>query len=204
MTNGKMILVGVCGVTVGFLTGYYVSYLVQKKKQKQKDEKIKECTDQIQSVVKELNEFMKDVMVDPPENDPSENDQTLMKMWDEEPEEDDEDLSEEDEELVALGEESERYRAEHIGKIEIISEKEYTDDVIYDVKMPVFYFPDEGVLADEIGNELDLYSYVGQCFEESNFYVNDEEFLHIRNNPKEMDIKVQKITDSTVSSFYGL
>ena len=204
MTNGKLVLVGVCGVTVGFLTGYYVSYLVQKKKQKQKDEKIKECTDQIQSVFKELNGLMKDVFVDPSENDPYENAQTLMKMQDEEPEEDDEDLSEEDEELVALGEESEQYRAEHIGKIEIISEKEYTDDVIYDVKMPVFYFPDEGILADEIGNELDLYSYVGQCFEESNFYVNEEEFLHIRNNPKEMDIKVQKITDSTFNSFYGL
>lgn len=204
MTNGKMILVGVFGVTVGFLTGYYVSYLVQKKKQKQKDEKIKECTDQIQSVFEELNGLMKDVFVDSSENDPYENAQTLMKMQDEEPEEDDEDLSEEDEELVALGEETEHYRADHKGKIEIISEKEYTDDVIYDVKMPVFYFPDEGVLADEIGNELDLYSYVGQCFEESNFYVNDEEFLHIRNNPKEMDIKVQKITDSTVSSFYGL
>lgn len=121
------------------------------------------------------------------------------------PDEDEEDLDEEDEELIRKGEEAKQYKSKHRGKIELISKSEWESDfpaVDYD-RQELWYFPDEGTLTDEEGNELDLYEYVGNCFDKINFYTSTDEECWIRHNPKETDYYIHKETEIPKDIFFN-
>ena len=121
------------------------------------------------------------------------------------PDEDEEDLDEEDEDLIRKGEEAKQYKSKHRGKIELISKSEWESDfpaVDYD-RQELWYFPDEGTLTDEEGNELDLYEYVGNCFDKINFYTSTDEECWIRHNPKETDYYIHKEAEIPKDIFFN-
>ena len=86
------------------------------------------------------------------------------------------------------------YREKNKGKIAPITKDEWDSDfpeIDFD-KKDLYYFTMDDVLTDEEGNHLDEEEYIGTKPRQFGWMANDEEVIHIRNNPKETDFKVWK------------
>ncbi len=104
---------------------------------------------------------------------------------------------------------ADEYRKENLGKIEIISRKEWEkhlyqefSDVEYE-PADLYYFPDTDWLTDEFGGVLDPQEkYVGNCLTKFDFKGNDDEEIYVRNHPSETDFAIHKIIGQSRDEYF--
>ena len=104
---------------------------------------------------------------------------------------------------------ADEYRKENLGKIEIISRKEWEkhlyqefSDIDYSAD-DLYYFPDTDWLTDEFGGVLEPQEkYAGNCLIKFDFKGNDEEELYVRNHPMETDFSIHKIIGQSRDEYF--
>ena len=89
---------------------------------------------------------------------------------------------------------AEEYRKAHKGKIELMTSDEWDTDfpeTDYE-REDLYYFVDSDVLTDEDGNHLDELEFVGPKVRQVGWMQSSDEYIFVRNHPKEKEYRVCK------------
>ncbi len=91
-------------------------------------------------------------------------------------------------------EQSERYKAEHKGKIELMTSDEWdTDFPMTDYEREdLYYFTESDILTDENGSHLNEKEFIGPKVRQVGWMQSPDECIYIRNHPKEKEFRVFK------------
>lgn len=210
----------IAGTGLGFTVGYYlnrkeheknvkyVEPVVTEKPKKEEPEKSQEVVFDIKPArlakkpghvginyteyVKELK--YKQETQSPPDDDPDDEDSDIP--------DDEIDMSEFEEtyeerverEAEEALEHSERYRREHKGKIELMQSDEWDTDfpeTDYD-REDLYYFTESDILTDEDGNRLNEMETIGPKVRQVGWMQSPDEFIYVRNHPKEKEYRIFK------------
>ncbi len=130
----------------------------------------------------------------PPDDDPddpddeSEEDDIDMEDYEETYEER---LERESQEVL---EHSERYKKEHKGKIELMTEDEWNTDfpeTDYE-REDLYYFTESDILTDEDGHQLDEIETIGPKVRQVGWMQSPDENIYVRNHPHEKEYRIFK------------
>lgn len=128
----------------------------------------------------------------PPDDDPddeSEEDEDMdMTQYEETYEER---LERESQEVL---EHSERYKREHKGKIELMTEDEWDTDfpeTDYE-REDLYYFTESDILTDEDGNQLPENETIGPKVRQVGWMQSPDENIYVRNHPQEKEYRIFK------------
>lgn len=91
-------------------------------------------------------------------------------------------------------EHSERYKREHKGKIELMTQDDWDTDFPENdyEREDLYYFVDSDILTDEDGNRLDEIEYIGPKVRQVGWMQSPDENIYIRNHPKEKEYRIFK------------
>ena len=129
-----------------------------------------------------------DEETDIPDEEESIEDQMRMEDFEETYEER---LERESEEAL---EHSERYKREHKGKIELMTEDDWDTDfpeTDYE-REDLYYFTESDILTDEDGNQLPENETIGPKVRQVGWMQSPDENIYVRNHPKEKEYRVFK------------
>ncbi len=91
-------------------------------------------------------------------------------------------------------EHSERYKREHKGKIELMTEDDWNTDfpeTDYD-REDLYYFVDSDILTDEDGNQLPENETIGPKVRQVGWMQSPDENIYVRNHPQEKEYRIFK------------
>lgn len=211
------------GAGLGFVVGYnlnrkdqektpeFVEPIYTEKPEKQEPEKPQEVNFEIKparlakqpgEVGINYTEYVKELKYkqetqSPPEDDPEEDgDETDIS------EEDEIDMSQFEEtyeerierEYEETLEHAERYRRDHKGKIELMTQDDWDTDFPENdyEREDLYYFTESDILTDEDGHQLDEEEYISNKVRQVGWMQSPDENIYVRNHPKEKEYRIFK------------
>lgn len=212
------------GAGLGFMVGYYLNRKDQEKNtefiepiytekpEKPEPEKPQEVNLEIKparlakkpgDVGINYTEYIKELKYkqetqSPPEDDPEE-ENSKTDISEEEDEIDMSDFEETYEERIEREyeetlEHAERYRREHKGKIELMTQDDWDTDFPesdYE-REDLYYFTESDILTDEDGHQLDENEFIGPKVRQVGWMQSPDENIYVRNHPKEKEYRIFK------------
>jgi hypothetical protein len=147
-------------------------------------------------------EYTKELKYKQESQSPSEDDTYDTGEGDGEPEEDEIDESEFEEtyeerierESEEALEHSERYKRDHKGKIELMTQDDWDTDFPENdyEREDLYYFTDSDILTDEDGHQLDENEFIGPKVRQVGWMQSPDENIYVRNHPKEKEYRICK------------
>lgn len=133
----------------------------------------------------------------PPEDEPEdEEDENLEESEDEIDESEFEETYEErvEREYEETLEHSERYKREHKGKIELMTQDDWDTDYPENdyEREDLYYFTESDILTDEDGNQLPENETIGPKVRQVGWMQSPDENIYVRNHPKEKEYRIFK------------